>query len=270
MAFEFTPRFTVSEPERITYSARRVPALLVHPDAPGPHAGVLIQHGYGAEKSDLLPLALFLASYGFVSLLPDAWGHGERLPQAGPTWQNTLSADYFLDVARHTLDDARDGLALLVDRPDVCAEKILAGGFSMGAMVALILGAEDARVAGVVSIAGAPLPDLTGVALFGPTLPDGAHLAWARTHDVAARAADFAPRPLLLSHGREDDMVPVAGVLRLYEAARPHYAAYPDRLALKLYAHTHTVTPEQITDAARWVATFFLDETGDEREQIAG
>lgn len=264
MAFEFLPRFGITEPERITFGPRDVPALLVRPDAPGPHPAALIQHGYGAEKSDLLPLALFLASYGFVSLLPDAWGHGERLPQSGPTWQNTTSSDFFLDVARHTLRDAHDALSLLADRPEVRPDKILAGGFSMGAMVALILGTEDDRVAGVVSIAGSPLPDLMGVALFGATLPDDAHCAWASAHDAAANIANLAPKPLLISHGQDDDMVPVTGAKRLYEAARPYYAAYPGRLALMLYPHTHTVTQEQIMDAARWVATFVLDDTGDD------
>ncbi len=270
MAFEFLPRFGVAEPERITFGPRCAPALLVRPDAPGPHPGALIQHGYGAEKTDLLPLAFFLASYGFVSLLPDAWGHGERLPKSGPTWQNTTSVDFFLDVARHTLDDTREALTLLVQRPEVRADKILAGGFSMGAMVALILGTEDERVSGVAALAGSPLPDLTGVSLFGPTQPDAVHCDWVREHDAAARIADFAPKPLLLSHGQQDDMVPVAGAIRLYEAAKPHYAAYPERLALMLYEHTHTVSQEQIMDAARWVATFFLDDADDEREQIAG
>jgi hypothetical protein len=53
-------------------------------------------------------------------------------------------------------------------------------------------------------------------------------------------------------------MVPLAGALRLYEAARPHYAAYPERLALMLYDHSHTVTPEQLAAMVNWVAPFFL------------
>lgn len=269
MAFDLLPRYSVAEPERITFGPHGVPALLVRPDAPGPHPGALIQHGYGAEKTDLLPLAVFLAAYGFVSLLPDAWGHGERLPKSGPTWQTTMSSDFFLDVTRHTLDDVRDALTLLVERPEVRNDKILTGGFSMGAMVALILGTEDERATGVVSIAGSPLPDLMGVSTFGPTTPDEPHCDWAREHDAAAHIASFAPKPLLLSHGREDDMVPVAGALRLYEAAKPYYAEQPERLALMLYEHTHTVTQEQIMDAAGWVATFFLDDS-DEQQQIAG
>jgi hypothetical protein len=52
-------------------------------------------------------------------------------------------------------------------------------------------------------------------------------------------------------------MVPVAGALRLYESARPHYAAYPDRLALKLYDHTHVVGERQMYDALEWMTPYW-------------
>jgi hypothetical protein len=52
-------------------------------------------------------------------------------------------------------------------------------------------------------------------------------------------------------------MVPVEGALRLYSAARPHYAEHPDHLALMLYDHTHTVVEAQLRDALAWLAPFF-------------
>ncbi|HLZ25108.1 MAG TPA: dienelactone hydrolase family protein [Ktedonobacterales bacterium] len=265
MAFDFLPRYAVCTPERVEVGPHAVPALLVRPDAPGPHPGALIQHGYGAEKTDLLPLGVFLAAYGFVSLLPDGWAHGERLPATGPTWKTEQSSDYFLTVIRHTLDDLRDALGVLADRPEVDADRMLAGGFSMGAMLALILGTEDERVAAVGALAGSPLPDLLGNSLFGGTTPCAELRDWAREHDAAAHVTSLAPKPLLISHGRADDMVPVAGALRLYEAATPAYAEHPDRLALRLYAHTHTVTQEQVEDAVSWIAPLLLsdDEASD-------
>lgn len=270
VAFNFLPRYAVCTPERVEVGPHGVPALLVRPDAPGPHPGALIQHGYGAEKADLLPLGVFLAAYGFVSLLPDGWAHGERLSATGPTWKTEQSSDYFLTVVRHTLDDLRDALGALEARPEVDAGRLLAGGFSMGAMLALILGTEDERVAAVGSLAGSPLPDLLGVPMFGGGIPCKELCDWAREHDAAARIMDLAPKPLLISHGRHDDMVPVAGALRLYEAARPIYDEHPERLALRLYDHTHTVSQEQIVDAVTWIAPYFLvdeDETG---EALAG
>jgi dienelactone hydrolase len=251
------PRYAACEPERILISPNDTPALLVRPDAPGRHPAVLIQHGFAAAKTDVLPLALVLAAYGVVSLLPDAWEHGERVPAEGPRWA-TPSKTYFLEVARHTLDDMAAALDLLEGLPGVRPDALLVGGFSMGAMLALILGTEDPRVAAVASLAGSPLPDLMDVPAFGLEPPSEELLAWARAHDAAANIHQLAPRPLLLSHGRDDDLVPVAGILRLHAAALPHYAGYPGRLELHLYDHTHTASPEQLGDAVSWVARFFL------------
>jgi predicted esterase len=253
------PRYATGVPEYLTFGSHGVPALLIGPDAPGPHPAAVIQHGYGASKDDLVPLAVYLAAYGFVSLLPDAWEHGERLPAAGRSWRTERTSDYFLEVTRHTIGEMKEALALLAQRPEVRADALLVGGFSMGAMASLVVGTEDARVAGVVSIAGAPLPDLVCVPMFDSQPPSEAVFAWAREHDAAERIGRLAPKPLMISHGRRDDMVPVAGALRLYEAARPYYAAHPERLELMLYDHTHTVTPEQLAAMVNWVAPFFID-----------
>lgn len=258
MAFALLPRYAPRDVERLALGPDRVPALLVRPDAPGRHPAALLQHGYGAEKTDLLPFGTVLAAYGFVVLMADAWGHGERFPATGPSWMTEVSADYFLDVVRHTVEDMRAGVDELLVRDEVREDAVLAAGFSMGGMAALLAGAEDARVAGVVSLAGSPLPDILEVSLFGSRLPSPESRAYAHAHDVVAHVARLAPKPLLLSHGRHDDMVPVAGTLRLYEAAKPLYADHPGRLALQLFDHTHHITEEQIRDALAFIAPLFL------------
>jgi dienelactone hydrolase len=245
--------------EYLRLGANETPALLMRPDSPERHPGVVLQHGYGSKKEDLLPFAQDLAARGFVVLLADAWGHGERFPTSGPTWMTELSADYFFEVTRNTADDVRNGLSLLLERPEVQTDQIVVGGFSMGAIVALLVGTEDERVSGVVSLAGAPLPDLLGVSIYGSKLAGEESRAYAFAHDAAAadHIGRFAPKPLLLSHGRRDDMVPVAGSERLYEAAKPFYAQHPERLALKLYDHTHVVGEQQMRDAVAWITPFF-------------
>ncbi|HEX8037096.1 MAG TPA: prolyl oligopeptidase family serine peptidase, partial [Ktedonobacterales bacterium] len=146
---------------------------------------------------------------------------------------------------------------ILAARPEVRTDALVMGGFSMGAVTALVAGFEDARIAGVVSMAGAPLPDLMHVTIFNARPPSDESRQWAANHDVVSQLPHFAPKPLLVSHGRNDDMVPFAGALRLYEAAKPLYAAHPDRLALMEYSHTHTVSEAQVHDAVAWIAPFF-------------
>ncbi len=257
MATDFIPHQVTECIERITFGAEDIPAYLVRPDKAGSHPAALIQHGYGAEKADLLPLASLLASHGFVSLLPDAWGHGERFPASGPNWMNQLSADYFLTVLRHTAADLGEALTTLTELPDVRSDAMVIAGFSMGALAALIVGTEDERVAGVISASGSPLPDMLGVTIFGSTPPSAENIAWAEQHDAAAHVARLAPKPLLLQHGRSDDMVPIRGTLRMYETAKPYYTEQPNHLALQLYDHSHMVSEKQLRDAVEWLNPLF-------------
>jgi dienelactone hydrolase len=245
--------------ERLGLQAGALPALLIRPSGSGAHPAAVLQHGYGSRKEDLIPLGLALAAEGFIVLLADAWGHGERLPSDGPTWMTELSADYFFTVTRNTADTMLAALNLLEERQEVRSDQIVVGGFSMGAIVALLVGTEDERVAGVVSLAGAPLPDLLGVSIYGSSLAGAESRSYAMAHDAAddVHLKTLAPKPLLISHGQRDDMVPVAGALRLYQSARPYYTAYPDRLALRLYDHTHVVGEQQMYDALAWMTPYW-------------
>lgn len=260
MATDVIPHNTPPEIERVEIGPQAIPALLVRPrgDLPRPRMpAALIQHGYGAEKSDLLPLASILTAHGFVTLLPDAWGHGERFPLSGPNWMTQITSDFFMEVVRHTVEDMREVFDYLRDQPGVDGDATLTGGFSMGAIASLVYGTEDEHVAGVIAASGSPLTDLLPVRLFGSAPPSAETEAWARAHDAAANIARLAPKPLLIQHGQADDMVPVAGALRLYEAARPYYEEHPDHLKLLLYPHTHLVSEQEMHDAVHWVATMF-------------
>lgn len=258
--------------ERLTLGTGQVPALLMGPLTPRRHPGVVLQHGYGSRKEDLLPLAEDLAKRGFVVLLPDAWGHGERFPASGPTWMTELSADYFLEVTRRTAEEVGIGLNLLLERPEVRSDMVVVGGFSMGAIVALLVATEDERVAGVVSLAGAPLPDLLSVSIYGSKLAGPESRRYALAHDAADadHLRRLAPKPFLISHGRRDDMVPVAGALRLYEAAAPYYSTCPERLELMLYDHTHVVGEQQMRDAVSWMTPFFTTAESNDPDRPVG
>ena len=260
MPFDLPALNAPAEPERLSLGPDAIPAILIRPQAPGQHPAVVLQHGFASKKDDFLPLALVLAGLGFITLLADAWDHGERRLPADPARSAEASALHDMSVVHHTIDDMRLAVDELLHRPDVRADAVIVGGFSMGAICALVVGAEDPRIAGIVSIAGSPLPDILTARFKGATPSSDEAQRYAHAHDVASKAAALAPRPLLLSHGRDDDMVPVAGTLRLYEALAPAYAATPDRLALKLYDHTHRITEQQMRDALAFIAPFFLSD----------
>jgi uncharacterized protein len=257
------PRYSVRAPEPVTVGAQSIPALVVRPETAGPRPAALVQHGYGASKADLLPLGQFLASYGFVAMLPDAWGHGDRFPASGPSWMSDFSADFIVKVLRHTVEDMGIALTALLERPDVQPGGALLAGFSLGAIASLIVGTEDARAMGVYSISGSPVPDLVHMMPAGMPSPGAEAEHWARAHDAAEHLATLAPKPLLLQHGCRDDMVPVAGSMRLFETAKSLYDGHEDRLALMLYDHRHDVTEAEVDQGVQWLLPFFATPTAE-------
>jgi hypothetical protein len=189
--------------------------------APGP--GVVLVHGWESARDRTLPLAVFLHAVGFHCLTIDIRGHG-----ANPAEELPLSAGEF----------GLDGLAAfraMIERPEVTVGAI--AGHSMGGIGAILAAAADARVAAVVAtsapadpyrltrqtfrLARLPIPD-----------PIAYPLAWLTTRvylrprrhvveEISATAAVARYRgPLMLIHGDADDVVPVAHMARLAEAAR--------------------------------------------------
>jgi pimeloyl-ACP methyl ester carboxylesterase len=106
-------------------------------------------------------------------------------------------------------------------------------GTGVGGALALALGAGDARVRGIAAL-GAPV-DLRdwardparfarhcrSMGMFESEDAPTDQAAWAREMaavDTVAGVRRFAPRPLLLIHGTDDDVVPVTDVERLADA----------------------------------------------------
>jgi alpha-beta hydrolase superfamily lysophospholipase len=185
--------------------------------------GVVLIHGWESARDRTLPLALFLHAAGFHCLTIDIRGHG-----ANPAEDLPLSAGEFGS-------DALEAFEALIARPEVTVGAV--AGHSMGAIGAILAGAADPRVAAVVAtsapadpyrltrqtfrLARLPIPD-----------PIAYPLAWLTTRvylrprrhvvaDISASAAIARyAGPILLVHGADDDVVPVAHLGRLAEAAR--------------------------------------------------
>ncbi len=261
--------FSAGEPTEITLGPNAIPALRIAPAAPA--AGLLpcllLQHGYGADKFDLAPVAEVMAGLGFITILPDAWGHGARFDPLVPNYTNAFSANYFVDVVQHVAEDLAVIAEALRADPAIDATRIFLGGFSLGGITAILATERDPGVAGVIAIAGGVSPASLDASL-GMAPVDDAHHAWVAANDMGAPAneAKLAPRPVLLMHGRQDDRLPVAGSQRLYDAALPAYAAFPDRLQLHVYDATHEISMPMLGEAITWlmaVSGKTQDEVGD-------
>ncbi len=189
--------------------------------APGP--GVAIVHGWESARDRLLPMAVFLHAAGFHCLAIDVRGHGANLAETLPVTAGEFGSDAL--AAFRALDA----------RPEVTVGGIL--GHSMGAIGAILATAEEPRVAAVVATSAPADPwRLTRQTFRLARLPLPAAIAWPlawlttrvyvrpRGHAVARISASAAlrtiDRPVLLVHGTEDPVVPVAHFDRLVAVAR--------------------------------------------------
>lgn len=90
----------------------------------GNRAAVVVLHGAGSTRSNVLPQAAVLAHAGFGVLMVDARGHGDSGGRA-------------MDFGWHGDADLAAATAYLATRPDVDPERIGAVGMSMGGEEAL-------------------------------------------------------------------------------------------------------------------------------------
>jgi dipeptidyl aminopeptidase/acylaminoacyl peptidase len=195
-----------------------LPAWFIPAEGEAPGPGVAIVHGWESARDRLLPMVQFLHAAGFHCLAVDVRGHGanakETLPiTAGEFGTDALAAWY-----------------ALAGRSEVTSAALL--GHSMGAIGAILAAANEPRVAAVVAtsspadpwrltrqtfrLARLPFPDVIAYPLAWLT---SRVYVRPRGHGLVRTSATEALRrieaPVLLVHGSEDAVIPVAHLHRL-------------------------------------------------------
>ncbi|MFN8636664.1 MAG: alpha/beta fold hydrolase [Chloroflexota bacterium] len=186
--------------------------------SPQAAASVIVLHGHGGNKHTTLPLAQMLYP-AYNVLLIDHRGHGES-----DGVRTTIGYEERLDV--HAAVD------LLLERG---LGPVGIFGMSMGAATAILAAAEDRRIAAVVAdspfarlrwavaqsavLRGYPTVITPIIAYLG-CLATSLHLRSRMSAFDPVEVVDrIAPRPLLLMHGVEDEIVPVASARALMAQA---------------------------------------------------
>jgi thioredoxin len=196
---------------------------------------LVLLHGYGADERDLGGLLSYLDPEGrFVAVMP-------RGPVAAPpgfSWFDLVGADP--EAAARGFAEAREAIHDLIDT--ACAEHGLAreesvvGGFSQGAGLALGVGlgaGTRTRPAGVLAMSPFVVPELLELDL------DAAR-------DVA----------VLLQHGTDDPMIPVAGT----RAFAQELADSGMAVVYGEYPMGHEVALESVQQGATWLAAIRAGE----------
>jgi uncharacterized protein len=185
---------------------------------PGP--AVVLCHGIWTGRRECLPLALRFWAAGYNVLCFDFRAHG-------------LSDGRFTSVGHLETNDVIGAIQYLKQRTEVDPARIGVIGFSMGAVATIQAAARCSDIAAVVSdSAYASFLDaakysfrvVTRVPHF-PVAPMAIHWAKVILHIDATRLrpvdviARIAPRPILITHGLLDEIVPVGHAYSLFQAA---------------------------------------------------
>lgn len=179
-------------------------------------AAVILVHGGGGDRTQLLPEALVLARHGYGFLAYDSRACGESDGES-TSWG---------DRERRDVVAALDFVSA---RPEIDAKRIALLGFSIGGTSAALVAASDTRVrAAILAPVWTSLSE--EIRSKSGRLAVVTHAVWVSALERAGvdvdavrpidHIADVAPRPLLFITGTNDRDTPVPVMQRMFAAAR--------------------------------------------------
>jgi fermentation-respiration switch protein FrsA (DUF1100 family) len=214
----------------------RIPAILLLPASEQRVPAVLLVHGYSGSKEQMSEtVGQSLLAHGVAALAIDLPMHGERelAARSGTFAMNPL------DLARRwsaALDECSLALGYLRARTELDADQTAVVGYSLGAILSVIVAARDPRVRAVALAAGGDLPEGTPLTALIRTIADPLR---------AVRRLNG--RPLLMVNGRWDRIVRPEQAERLFAAAG-------EPKELRWWDAAHRLSSEAVMDAAAWLA----------------
>jgi pimeloyl-ACP methyl ester carboxylesterase len=227
-----------------------IPCLMLAPADPVEFAPwALVLHGLGRHKENMLPTLYAFARQGLRAIACDARLHGER-PGAQER-DARLERDYVGTMAE-ILEGTSADISRLLDALEVSQAGI--HGVSLGGFIAFAAFADEPRLSAAVVAMGSPdwLEPLREQGLAaGHFLYD----AVATRSPLERAVQTYPPRPLLLLHGDQDEVVSIQGSLELERRLSPIYRRLEAPLELITYAGLgHHYTDDMVAQSARWLA----------------
>lgn len=232
-----------TQPLTFTSDGVRVPAFVVTPAGGGRHPAVVLVHGSGGNRSELLKPARALAAKGIVAMTitePSTSHPPKRVSTVSALLAET-KASALADVAA-----VRRAADVLGARSDVDLRRLGYLGWSAGAKTGALVAARDARFRALALLSGGAQP----VASFVAAAP-APYRALVRSTlmevDPLTALAHARPGTILLEDGKRDLIVPRAALENFIHAA-------PKRTVVRWYPAGHALDSAAFRDAEQWLA----------------
>ena len=219
-----------------------VTAFLVKPPGKGPFPGVILVHGAGGNRQQLVVQATWLAGRGAVALVVDspfARNPGMQFPEGIPGLRVER------DLIVKNVQELRRAVDVLEEHGGVEDEKIGYLGYSAGARTGAILAGNEDRIDTYVFLSGgsAPVSEVTKAA--PPDVRSDVEAILTEV-DPLRHIREAAPAKLRFQNGRRDEVVPRAALLALYRAA-----SKPKEI--RWFNATHEPTVAVYRDTLSWL-----------------
>lgn len=222
-----------------------IPATIdLNPEGGAPEASIIWLHGLGADANDFVPMAeqfdllkklkiRFVFPYAPVRAITVNSGMKMR------GWYDIFDLSISRKEDEQGIKDSHRLVSLLIAREEslgIPSNKILLGGFSQGAAIALYLGLRHPKkLGGIIALSGyLPLP-------------------------ITLKEEGIKPintPPIFMAHGLYDPVVP----LMLAEMSKEQLEGLGYKIDWHSYPMPHTVLPEEIKDIDKFIANILISK----------
>jgi dienelactone hydrolase len=229
----------------------RVPASVFVPPGKGPFAGMILMHGGGGNRGQMVSAALMFAKTGAVCLTLDApFSGGRAIP--GQEIQDWEHAERSTGGLIQNIVDLRRGVDLLLARPDIDPNRLGFYAASFGAITGGVLAGLEHRIqAYVLMSCPASFNDaqVERRLKVSRTMPKEEFARSTAIMEIGAPVyyvGHAAPSALLIQIGEKDVSIPRASAERLYKAAS-------DPKLLRWYDGGHGLNNQARLDSSAWL-----------------
>jgi dienelactone hydrolase len=223
---------------------QRVEGYLVSPSGSGRHPAVVLVHGAGGDRGELLERARALAGRNMVALTITE--PSRTRPPAPSPITATAALTLFQKTQVGDVVAVRRAVDLLRALPQVDPDRIGYLGWSAGARTGTLVAASEPRIKAFVLLSAGAAQVGAYVANAPPGLGPTVR-RFLRSIDPIRYIALARPGSILLEDGRRDAVVPAPALRNIIEAA-------PSGTTVRWYDAPHELNDAAYRDAFDWLA----------------